>query len=379
MSLAPLLYRIRKRVSMARNLADAARETVAVAEAETGLRTMAAFLPGQLDRVKGVQFQTTHQQEMDRITATPVHHAATMAYRLRDCLLIGGTLYSSGGGYQILSDRPPLAALVNQEIDQAAFVGTPVSDVYFGHHLIDDSATALLARDFAPIYRPFSYRHASWNHPVAYRQMMGIDWKTTGNARITDAWVFCDVGMTQNRRKRLIALRERLQARPSARSGHGVFLIRGETGSQPRLLRNEAAISEKLATRGFEIVDPAKETADNIVRKLSGARIAIGVEGSSLGHALLTLADHGALLTIQPPYRFNNVWKDFTDVLGMRYGFAVAKGDRDGFDINLDDILRTIDLVAEPKPMCRLSKPPVYKDVQPIATDLQPRNTAGPI
>lgn len=346
MSLAPLLHRIRKRVSMARDLAKAARETVAVAEAETGLRTMAAFLPGQLDRVKGVQFQTTHQQEMDRITATPVHHAATMAYRLRDCLLIGGTLYSSGGGHQMLRDRPPLAAVIDHEIDQAAFVGTPVSDVYFGHYLVDDSATALLARDFAPIYRPFSYRHANWNHPLAYRQMMGIDWKTTGNARIKDAWVFHDVGMTQNRRKRLCTLRERLQARPSARSGHGVFLIRGETGSQPRLLRNEAVIAEGLAARGFEIVDPAKETADDIVRKLSGARIAIGVEGSSLGHALLTLADQGALLTIQPPYRFNNVWKDFTDLLGMRYGFVVANGDQDGFDIGLDDILRTVDLVA---------------------------------
>lgn len=346
MSLAPLLHRIRKSAFMDRDIAKAACETVAVAEPEIAIRTTATFLPGQLDRVKSVQFQTTHQQEMDRLTATPVHHSATMAYRLRNCLLIGGTLYSNGCRYQMLRDRPPLAAMVDCDINQAAFVGTPVSDVYFGHYLVGDIGTALLARDFAPVYRPFSYRHANWSHPVAYRQMMGIDWKTTGNARIKDAWVFHDVGMTQNRRKRLCTLRERLQALPPARSGHGVFLIRGETGSQPRLLRNEAAIAEGLAARGFEIVDPAKETADDIVRKLSGARIAIGVEGSSLGHALLTLADKGALLTIQPPYRFNNVWKDFTDLLEMRYGFVVANGDRDGFDVDLDDILRTIDLVA---------------------------------
>lgn len=331
---------------MDRGLAQAAHETVTVAEAETGIRMVAACLPGQLDRVKGAQFQTTLEQEMNRIAASPVHHAATMAYRLRNCLLIGGTLYSNGGRYQMLRDRPPLAAMIKSRIDQAALVGTPVSDVYFGHYLVDDSATAVLAQDFAPIYRPFSYRHASWKHPDAYRQMMGLHWKTTGNARIDDAWVFHDVGMTQNRRQRLSLLRERLRALPSTRSGHGVFLVRGESGSQPRFLRNEAALAEGLAGHGFEIIDPAKETADTIVRKLLGARIAIGVEGSSLGHALLTLADDGALLTIQPPHRFNNVWKDFTDLLGLRYGFVVANGDQEGFEIDLDDILRTVDLVA---------------------------------
>ncbi|WP_207102735.1 glycosyltransferase 61 family protein [Paracoccus shandongensis] len=246
----------------------------------------------------------------------------------------------------MLHDRPPLAAVVDRKIERAAFVGTPVSDLYFGHYLVDDSATALLAGDFAPAYRPFSHRHADWSHPAAYHRMMGIDLQVTGNVRIGEAWVFQDIGMTRDRRLRFQTLRERLRAQPSKHCGHGVFLVRGRSGSQPRVLRNETEVAEGLAARGFEIVDPARETAADIVRKLSGARVAIGVEGSSLGHAFMTLADNGALLTIQPPYLFNNLWKDFTDLMGMRYGFVVAEGDREGFDASLDEILRTIDLLV---------------------------------
>lgn len=346
MSLAPLAYRVRKRLSLDRTLETIASETVVVAEAERGIRSSAAYLAGQLDRVKGVQPATTQQLEMERISETPVHHRATTAYRLRNCTLVGGALYCGGARHQMLKDRPPFIGSINSEIGQAAFVGTPVSDVFFGHYLVDDSATALLASDFGPAYRPFSRHHANWNHPIEYHRMMGIDLKVTGNARIRDAWVFDDVGMNQNRRKRLESLRERLGSRPAVRSGHGVFLIRGTSGHQLRLLRNEDEIADNLASRGFEIVDPARETAYDIIRKLSGASIAIGVEGSALGHAFLTLADKGALLTIQPPYYFNNVWKDFTDLMGMRYGFVVAEGDREGFDLNLDDILRTVDLMV---------------------------------
>ncbi|MTE00966.1 DUF563 domain-containing protein [Paracoccus sp. YIM 132242] len=345
MSLAPLAYRIRKRLSLDGTLARAARETVIVAEAESGIRSKAAYLPGQLDRVKDVQPETTHQLEMERISATPVHHAATMAYRLKNCALVGGTLYCGGVGHQMLKDRPPLVGAVDAEIGHAALVGTPVSDIYFGHFLCDDSATVLLAQNFAPAYRPASRHHAGWSHPADYHKMMGIKLTDTGNARIKDAWIFQDIGMTGNRRQRFRTLRQRLHDLPAAREGHGVFLVRGRSGHQ-RILRNENEIAEGLASRGFEIVDPERETAEEIVRKLSGARVAIGVEGSGMAHAFLTLADGGAMMTIQPPHRFNNIYKEFTDMMGMGYGFVVAEGDRHCFEADLDDLLRTVDLLT---------------------------------
>lgn len=346
MSLVPLLHRVRRRLALHRTLAQAARETVVVAPPEAAVRSAAVFLPGQLDRVTAVQHQTTRQREMDRISATPVLHSATTAYRLEDCLLIGGSLYAGGACHQMLLDRPPLAARIDGAIDEAALVGTPVSDVYFGHHLVDDAATALLARDFARLHRPFSRHHAGWHHCAGYHRMLGLDLAVTGNARLRTAWVFDDIGMNADRRRRFALLRERLRSRSPGRGGHGVFLLRGASGQQPRSLHNERALADLLASRGFEVVDPATTGAEEIVATLSGARIAVGVEGSALAHAFLTLADGGAMLAIQPPFRFNNVWKDFTDLMAMRYGFVVGQAEGAGFLADPDELLRTIDLLT---------------------------------
>ncbi|WP_299911121.1 hypothetical protein [uncultured Paracoccus sp.] len=51
------------------------------------------------------------------------------------------------------------------------------------------------------------------------------------------------------------------------------------------------------------------------------------------------------MIAIQPPWRFDNVWKDFTDLLDMRYGFVLGEGDRDSFRVDIADVLRTIDLI----------------------------------
>lgn len=345
MFLVPFTHRIRKRLSLDAPLSRSAKETVVVAEAESAVRTKAACLPDQIDRVKGVQKETTLQQELDRISATPVRHEATMAYRLGEAVLIGGALYAGRSCHQMLKDRPPLAAWVDARIDRAALVGTPSSDVFFGHFLRDDSATILLAQEFGQAFRPRSRHHAKWKHPADYFSMMGIGVTETGDARIGDAWVFSDIGMTRNRCARFRSLRQRLRARPVDRAGHGVFLVRGSSGHR-RALRNEGAIAEGLAARGFEIVDPERETAETIVRKLSGARVVVGVEGSGMAHAFLNVADDGALLTIQPPCRFNNIYKEFTDMMGMGYGFVVAKGDQAEFEADLDEILRTVELLA---------------------------------
>ncbi|MDN3711242.1 hypothetical protein QWZ10_04260 [Paracoccus cavernae] len=52
------------------------------------------------------------------------------------------------------------------------------------------------------------------------------------------------------------------------------------------------------------------------------------------------------MITIQPPYRFDNVWKDFTDLLGMRYGFVVGEGDQERFRVSVDDVMRAVDLIS---------------------------------
>ena len=48
------------------------------------------------------------------------------------------------------------------------------------------------------------------------------------------------------------------------------------------------------------------------------------------------MADQGGILTLQPPYRFNNIYKEYADCLEMKYGFIVGEQVEDGFQINLD-------------------------------------------
>lgn len=207
---------------------------------------------------------------------------------------------------------------------------------------MDDSSTALLASRFAPPRLPRPTARDNWSHAAPYRARMGIDIPPVGMARIRDAWVFRDHGMTADRRQRMAELRQRVRAAGGIRQGHGAFILR--SGGQARSLLNEAAIAERLAREGFEIVDPATQSVDEISARLHGAAIVCSVEGSAFAHALLSMADAGAILTIQPPWRFNNPWKDYTDALGMRYGYVVAQGGQTEFELAPDDLMHSLDL-----------------------------------
>lgn len=156
--------------------------------------------------------------------------------------------------------------------------------------------------------------------------------------------MFEDWGMTSHRRARLAQLRVRLRDAEGSRKGHGVFLRR-RGGGAARVLANEDEIEQMLAKREFEIVDPANDPAETIMTRCRDASIVVGVEGSGLAHGLLGCASDAVFVVLQHPYRFNNVWKDFTDALGMRYAFLVGEGSREAFRINPDELCATLDLL----------------------------------
>lgn len=55
----------------------------------------------------------------------------------------------------------------------------------------------------------------------------------------------------------------------------------------------------------------------------------VATEGSHLAHGILAADDDCTFLVLQPPRRFNNIYKGFTDAMGMRYAFLVGAS-RDG-------------------------------------------------
>jgi capsular polysaccharide biosynthesis protein len=72
--------------------------------------------------------------------------------------------------------------------------------------------------------------------------------------------------MNSHRRKRMQQVRKRLASLPADRSGHAVFIVRSTFGQNIRVLENEAALAAFLAKRGFTIVNPMQDSAQDIIR-----------------------------------------------------------------------------------------------------------------
>ncbi len=110
-------------------------------------------------------------------------------------------------------------------------------------------------------------------------------------------------------------------------------------------MQNEEAIVETLSKHGATILEMESTPVETTIEALLGAKMVIGVEGSHLCHAVFAIPDDASVLAIQPPDRFFNAPKDWTDALDIRYGFVVGDPAGNAFALDADDLLRTIDLL----------------------------------
>ena len=74
--------------------------------------------------------------------------------------------------------------------------------------------------------------------------------------------------------------------------------------------------------------------------------VEVDVDGMERVETVVIKIETGAVVAIQPPWRFNNPWKDYTDALGMGYGYVLAEGGATDFRLDPDDLLRTLDLAG---------------------------------
>ena len=102
--------------------------------------------------------------------------------------------------------------------------------------------------------------------------------------------------------------------------------------------------SNGCAGTAWSIVEMELTPTEVTIAHLMEADFVISVEGSQLSHAVYALAEGGLRFGLQPPFRFYNAHKDWADALGMHYGFVVGDMSGEGFTVDPDDIMRTIDL-----------------------------------
>jgi len=310
---------------------------------EKSVSAPAIYLDGELDKVTGVQEETTYTAEIQRVQGGIQEHAATIAYRLRDVIIYDGYVYKRAMKSPLTTAKESLLGSGELEnIPEAALACTFIGNRYFGHWLTDDLPLTLAAQQLAKAVRT---AQRLTDHQQEYSNFLGIHSTPVNKARFKELSFIEDFGQNEYKRERYEYIRSKFKNISSHQAVQGVMLLRGSSGVQ-RLLVNENDIAEFLRNQGFTIIDPQKLSAREIVLQTLGAKIVVGVEGSQLVHGLFTPSELGVMLTLQSPYRFNNVFKDYTDCLGLKYSFVVGKQVSNGFEISIEDLARTLDLIS---------------------------------
>jgi hypothetical protein len=341
MELAPLIHRFAQAARLERSIEAAAVRSFVIGRGMRERRKRAFFLPNQLARVVASHRETTVAHEIARISEVDVEHAPTLAHVIKDARLLHGCVYARRARLVLADTRPPLVGpSALEDIELGALAASYTGNRYFGHWLKDDSTLNLVAREFAP---PIATARTPWIHQAGWEAVLQLDARPVASARFRELIVIQDFGQNEHRRRRYEILRQRVASYGPRSSAPGVFIRHGKSG-EPRGWLDAERTEERLARRGFVIVEPETSTVAELHKVLSGAPFIIGLESSAMSPSILTLRDGGAVVNIQPPARFNNLYKDYTDALGLRYGFVVGTPKESGFTVDPDEVERTLDL-----------------------------------
>lgn len=304
----------------------------------------AIFLPGQLDRIKATVFGSLD----DTIIALTMDEeqtiGPTVAARFRDVLLFDGVLYK-GGAVHHLAKRTRLAPPLRQapRIKFGSIYDSWVGIRYFGNWLMDDCETYRLAEATG---QPVTIHPGASGHRQEYEERLTMSPMRTSFAHFEELVLFRDLANNAGKRARAADRRLRLvKTMPPALTHPGVFMLRGQTGD-PRLLIDEERVAETLAAKyGITIIRTLEHSVDSIVQLCAGARVLVGVEGSHLTHALAAMPPGGSMLVLMPPDRVTAALKLMTDRLDLHFAMVIGRGTVGGFEINLNEIEATLDLL----------------------------------
>jgi hypothetical protein len=326
-----------------RELQAACAKSWVLAPAENGRAPPAIYDAEDLGRATGSPSATTLSQEMNRLTVDTGHHCATTVYLLKNVDVVDGYLYGARWKTRVLPVKAPLmAAKPQMRLSQGTIACTWNGNLYFGHWLTDDLPLFLAGER---IGNPFILERKPYKHEPEYRQLLDIPHHALSRARIDELAVIEDFGQNTYKRKRYEELRKRIAALVPSAGAKRIFISRG-VAAEDRVLVNESELEAYLQAQGFEVLRPEELTPTQIASRTMGAEMVIGVEGSQLLHALLTLAPGGVICSIQPPFRFVNVIRDYTNCLDMRYATILGHVAEGGFRVQMDGLKRLLDRIG---------------------------------
>lgn len=341
LNLTPVIARVLRAVGAAEDFRAAAVSARLVAPGDETQVLPALYLEGELERIRGTHDETDLGVELERLRGGRVSHAPTLAYVLRDVTWSSGHAYAGRSHHRATDTGPQLRSSGDiATLDAAVVASTYYGGRYFGHWLTDDVPLAMAGHEIAPPIVPLR----PWTaHQRQYLELLDLGVLPVGEAWMRELTILDDLGANPSKRARWEHMRARVRAVGGEAPPRRVMLLRGSTGV-PRPLTNELEIAEHLAARGFTILEAEKLTVPELARELAGASVVLGVEGSQLLHGIFGMADGGTVVTLQPPDRFITVIKVYCDALALRYALVVGEGTSGGFRIDVDRVVRTVDL-----------------------------------
>lgn len=302
-------------------------------------------LPDQLDRIISVCGHSTRELERQRLFADKLNFPATELFELRDAAVIHGRVYSRNARINLRDTKRRFGHFIPRllPLEPSGFVGSTVhSWNFFGHWLTDQLATEWLGASLGAEVFASDRRFV---HLEGYRSLMNWYPTNLGDRQFRKLTLARDVGQNPSRVARQRAMRNLLRSMwPESYGNKLVYISRGQTGSN-RALVNEAEIEAFVHSCGGTVLYPESLSVKALASALGNAEVVAGVEGSALTHALLLAPSDCTLLTIQPPRRFHNILKVYTDGIGQRYSFAVADDHAEGFSLPCARLEQTLELI----------------------------------
>lgn len=343
MYLQPLKHKALSLIGLRpRELRAACVKSWVLAPAEEGRAPPAIYDAEDLGRVTGSPSATSTAQEMHRLTVDTAHHRATTAFLLKNVDVVDGYLYGTRWKTRVLPVKAPLmAAKPQMRLPQGTIACTWNGNLYFGHWLTDDLPLYLAGEKTG---NPFILERTPYKHEPEYRQLLDIHCHALRRAHFDELAVIEDFGQNTYKRKRYEELRRRIAALVPSAGAKRVFIARG-IRAENRVLVNEPELEAYLQAQGFEVLRPGELTPRQIAARTMGAKLVIGVEGSQLLHALLTMAPGGVICSIQPPFRFVNVIRDYTSCLDMHYATILGHVAGGGFRVDIEGLKRLLERI----------------------------------
>ncbi|WP_217328471.1 glycosyltransferase 61 family protein [Paracoccus sp. Z118] len=314
-----------------------------------GVQTVppAICLPGMMERMRSTEFAEPPQVLKHFAGGFDAPQPPTLSLRLKDVDLADGVLYAAGAARHMRprSHRRPWYGSL-PDLGRGTMYETWVGNSYFGNWLAEDCLTAILAERMAdsPIV---TTRPQPQGHMIDYQARLGMTPRHVTEGHFDELTLLEDHSAHAALQARAAEQRRRLIDGVDASPHPGVFILRGTSGSL-RALADERQIAERLAhARGLTIVDVRQDDAATIIAVCAGARVAVGVEGSHLAHALVSMPPGAGLLTIHPPDRVTGGLKLMTDRRFQHYGILIGTGTAEHFAVEEDELLATFDIMAE--------------------------------